>query len=279
MQLDNSSQLKEREFLLFSDCLIWLANERMIEAEWLHKRDSLEGPSAWNPGKRPEFKRTRSRSENEVPDIAKRRRRPGFGGPTKSGLGSAGIEEKWWFKGKVDLIDCEVVLNASRERDDKRRLDILNPEMSFSMYADTEVLRDDWVADIRGAKASLLVSLNVMHPNSTLTSSTSNNHIRRSLQALPYLPEGEENQGQPRRGRVDHFVPAVWVPDGKTGACMRCGKSFSWRRRRHHCRLCGRCVCSGCSERVSVISAISDYSHSERQSIDILYFRSECKGS
>jgi hypothetical protein len=26
---------------------------------------------------------------------------------------------------------------------------------------------------------------------------------------------------------------------------------FGWRRRRHHCRLCGRCVCAGCSGRVS----------------------------
>ena len=34
---------------------------------------------------------------------------------------------------------------------------------------------------------------------------------------------------------------------------MRCGRSFGWRRRRHHCRLCGRCICAPCSGRVSSI--------------------------
>jgi FYVE, RhoGEF and PH domain containing 5/6 len=52
---------------------------------------------------------------------------------------------------------------------------------------------------------------------------------------------------------VDHWVPAIWIPDGKTSSCMRCGRSFGWRRRRHHCRLCGRCICASCSGRVSPI--------------------------
>ena len=160
-------------------------------------------------------------------------------------------EERWWYKGKVDLVDAEVVLSTSRERGEERRFDILNPEMSFSLYADHQASRDEWVDDLRGAKASLMVSLNVMHPNSTLNSSSSTNHIRRSLQALPYQPDDDENQSAPRRGKVDHFVPAVWVPDGKTSSCMRCGRAFSWRRRRHHSRLCGRCVCATCSSRVS----------------------------
>lgn len=257
MQLDNSSILKEREFLLFSDCLVWLANDRMIEAEWLRKHDTsdLAAPGKLRkgtPGKRPEFKRTRSKSENEVQDAVRNRNRQA---PPSAFKGSpnivSGLEERWWYKGKVDLVDAEVVLSATRERGDERRFDVLNPEMSFSLYADCESSRDDWVEDMRGAKASLMISLNVMHPNSTLTSSASTNHIRRSLQALPYQPDDGENESQLRRGKVDHFVPAVWVPDGKTSSCMRCGRAFSWRRRRHHCRLCGRCVCAGCSNRVS----------------------------
>ena len=88
-----------------------------------------------------------------------------------------------------------------------------------------------------------------MHPNSTLTSSTSTHHLRRSLQALPHSPE--EDARKPRRGKVEHFVPAIWIPDAKTESCMRCGRSFGWRRRRHHCRLCGRCVCANCSGKVS----------------------------
>ena len=117
--------------------------------------------------------------------------------------------------------------------------------------------RDEWVAAIRNAKSSLLVSLSVMQLNSTLTSSSSTNHLRRTLQALPYSPE---DSSRPKRGKVEHFVPAVWVPDGKAESCMRCGRTFGWRRRRHHCRLCGRCVCGSCSGKVST-SALRTVTH------------------
>jgi hypothetical protein len=155
----------------------------------------------------------------------------------------------------------------------------------------TEDERDSWSAAIRQAKEQLLASLNVTHPNSTLASSSSTTHLRRSLQALPFPPEvltskkgkgkaefmkgkhwsgtsidsgsdldmkrkgkgkdmGEDSEIG-RRRKVEHWVPAIWIPDEKTSACMRCGRPFGWRRRRHHCRLCGRCVCAGCSGRVS----------------------------
>ncbi|KAH8119782.1 hypothetical protein DFH11DRAFT_1556530 [Phellopilus nigrolimitatus] len=257
IQLDNSSVLKERDFFLFSDCLLWLANDRMIEAEWLRRSDAAViggmaflrgGPS----GIRPDFKRTRSKSENEIQDTSISARGQASGSP--KGTDSSQVEERWWFKGKIDLVDIEVVVSSARERSDERCLEILSPEMSFALYADTEQIRNDWVSALRGAKASLLVSLNVMHPNSTLASSMSTSHIRRSLQALPYLTEEDEVQSLPKRGKVDHFVPAIWVPDGRSDSCMRCGRTFGWRRRRHHCRLCGRCICSGCSERTFFIS-------------------------
>ena len=114
----------------------------------------------------------------------------------------------------------------------------------------TEEERDGWTVAIRNAKSSLLVSLNMMHPNSTLTSSEATTHLRRALQALPH---SAEDGTQPPRGRVDHFLPAVWVPDAKTDSCMRCGVRFGWRRRRHHCRLCGRCICANCSGKVCMV--------------------------
>lgn len=117
---------------------------------------------------------------------------------------------------------------------------------------------------IRSAKAARLASFQITHPGTTLTSSSSNAHVRRALQALPHDPAStcagnavgnsfsKKSAGDqlPRRGKVDHFVPAIWVPDQKTETCMRCNSRFGWRRRRHHCRLCGRVVCASCSEKV-----------------------------
>jgi FYVE/RhoGEF/PH domain-containing protein 5/6 len=156
-------------------------------------------------------------------------------------------------------------------------------EIDDKPFSATEEERDDWTTEIRGGKTQLFVSLNVTNPNSTSTSSASTNHIRRSLQALPFPPpddrlgtlrasssldvigvslslndgkgrkKNKEKHGHSveRRRKVDHWVPAIWIPDEKTSSCMRCGRSFGWRRRRHHCRLCGRCICASCSGRVS----------------------------
>ena len=39
----------------------------------------------------------------------------------------------------------------------------------------------------------------------------------------------------------------VWVPDQRVTMCQVCGGEFSLVTRRHHCRACGKVVCSACS--------------------------------
>lgn len=42
--------------------------------------------------------------------------------------------------------------------------------------------------------------------------------------------------------------PPVWVPDQLVVACSCCNASFTWLRRRHHCRACGQIFCAECSK-------------------------------
>jgi hypothetical protein len=37
-----------------------------------------------------------------------------------------------------------------------------------------------------------------------------------------------------------------WVPDAEAPSCQKCNVKFEGRRRRSHCRWCGRVVCAGC---------------------------------
>ena len=275
LQMERSESPKEREFLLFSDCLVWLAPADASDTSW-----------DWSKTNAPAMARTRSKSEAQLPtfnpstaDVSPSKpvtpskpQRKSFQPPLHSPIKrNTSAEERWVYKGRAELVDLEVVISP----DELGRLDLLGPEGSFVLYAVTDEERDDWGSEIRQAKAQLLVSLNITNPNSTLTSSTSTNHVRRSLQALPF-PLTDDRLGtvrasgdsshkgkkakdnkKERRGRVEHWVPAIWIPDGKTDGCMRCGKMFGWRRRRHHCRLCGRCVCAACSGRVSAPSPAS----------------------
>lgn len=285
LQLEGSVA-REREFLLFSDSLVWLASAEgeVISEKWdFNFALSPDGPKSASPygrgagagrnGRPAPMVRSRSKSDADVYQAAEAYKRREsilrfkiMGTPKKKRHASSGSDDRWLYKGHIDLVDLDVVVSPPTEPGEERRLELLSPQASFAVYAcecaihellevmfsvnpATEDERDRWSESIRNAKEALLVSLNSTHPNSTLTSSASTQHLRRTLEAVPYSPEDHEKK--PKRGKVDHFVPAIWIPDGKTEGCMRCGRAFGWRRRRHHCRLCGRCVCGSCSGRVS----------------------------
>lgn len=42
-------------------------------------------------------------------------------------------------------------------------------------------------------------------------------------------------------------IAPVWVRDSAVTMCMTCTSHFTALRRRHHCRACGKIVCSNCS--------------------------------
>ncbi|XP_067631089.1 zinc finger FYVE domain-containing protein 16 [Eurosta solidaginis] len=41
-------------------------------------------------------------------------------------------------------------------------------------------------------------------------------------------------------------VPPIWVPDNMAVGCMQCQAKFTMIKRRHHCRACGKVLCSVC---------------------------------
>ncbi|KAG5261748.1 hypothetical protein AALO_G00287910 [Alosa alosa] len=40
-----------------------------------------------------------------------------------------------------------------------------------------------------------------------------------------------------------------WVPDSEAPTCMNCGQKFTFTKRRHHCRACGKVYCAVCCSR------------------------------
>ncbi|KAI0801348.1 hypothetical protein C8Q74DRAFT_1192978 [Fomes fomentarius] len=267
LQLEGSTP-KEREFLLFSDCLIWLAS---ADGDFFSERWGALAVSPGAGASTPDL-RLRTRSDAQADVIHKRQSLLNLkmnGSPRKKRQASSGVDDRWIYRGHVDLVDLEVVVSTPAVGDTPERgFELLSPHQSFAVYAVGEEERDEWVTAIRNAKSSLLVSLSVMQLNSTLTSSASTNHLRRTLQALPYAPE---DASKPKRGKVEHFVPAVWIPDGKTESCMRCGRTFGWRRRRHHCRLCGRCVCGSCSGKTFFIVDLNAKDHKSARACEACY--------
>ncbi|CBN78436.1 conserved unknown protein [Ectocarpus siliculosus] len=49
---------------------------------------------------------------------------------------------------------------------------------------------------------------------------------------------------------AESFSPPLWQEPGKDSRCAVCDSTFGYvLKRRHHCRNCGRLVCSACAER------------------------------
>eukprot|EP00928_Gymnodinium_smaydae_P099367 TRINITY_DN9457_c1_g1_i1.p1 TRINITY_DN9457_c1_g1~~TRINITY_DN9457_c1_g1_i1.p1 ORF type:complete len:939 (-),score=162.83 TRINITY_DN9457_c1_g1_i1:82-2898(-) len=59
-----------------------------------------------------------------------------------------------------------------------------------------------------------------------------------------------------RSRRQRSVAEGEWKPDDEAPACTRCGDSFSFSRRRHHCRNCGDVVCFACSKERVVLPRI-----------------------
>ncbi|XP_062609221.1 zinc finger FYVE domain-containing protein 26-like [Saccostrea cucullata] len=111
------------------------------------------------------------------------------------------------------------------------------------------------------------------------TSLTESVRVRRSIDYTDFLNKYSKTKGKNRSflsnspnigspvmraTRSNKFVmPAEpppkekWQPDSATQTCMVCQvERFSMFNRRHHCRRCGRVVCSSCSTKTSQVSGM-----------------------
>jgi len=61
-------------------------------------------------------------------------------------------------------------------------------------------------------------------------------------------------------GQLGESAP-VWIPDQRVTMCQECGVLFTMVQRRHHCRACGKVVCTHCSKNKAPLRYKSWESH------------------
>ena len=101
---------------------------------------------------------------------------------------------------------------------------IASPVRSCTLRASSVQERNDWLEAMNSAIED--------HVNRKATFNIASNE-----------PNGN---GPEEVGKLGNSAP-VWVPDRRVTMCQNCGAEFSVLVRRHHCRACGKVVCSTCS--------------------------------
>ncbi len=179
-QVEKSGAPVEREFLLFSDCMIWLAAAEPLGQSWdwswsasgnsgnISSSGGVSQSTHNTPlgskiaGERPSMTRSRSKSEAELPSLkadtpdghAEHKVQNSGSGedpvpitpvraskvkyhnspppPPNMAKRRYSVDDKWVYKGRIALVDVEVIVGSTLEGD--RKFEILSPEGSFVLY-------------------------------------------------------------------------------------------------------------------------------------------------
>lgn len=62
---------------------------------------------------------------------------------------------------------------------------------------------------------------------------------------VPYIPPDSMDLGPPPPYSCTSSLGRVapkWIPDAEAPVCMSCEVRFTFTKRRHHCRACGRVI-------------------------------------
>ncbi|CAN9502991.1 unnamed protein product [Ophioblennius macclurei] len=77
----------------------------------------------------------------------------------------------------------------------------------------------------------------VVHSPSLVPSESPDNDLQAGQQGAALCRKPASSLGE---------VAPVWVPDSQAPVCMKCDVKFTFTKRRHHCRACGKVFCAAC---------------------------------
>lgn len=98
--------------------------------------------------------------------------------------------------------------------DIKNAFNVFSLKKSFTLMAVSQKEKQDWVIHLEKC---------IMYCNGGV---------------MPFVSTGEQD---------NNLTAPVWISDHNAINCMCCSKKFTVINRRHHCRSCGRVICTDCS--------------------------------
>jgi len=171
----------------------------------------------------------------------------------------------------TDSFDYETLRDSIKKSDRDRAFALINPApiKSFVVFAPDRYEKKNWIDAIREEQKNQRERDELHRKTYLSTGRTASLHhlmARRTMSQSsigvdtpPMFSTGDAgtpltNTLSPAGSFLDMNIDAeeassekrvLFVPNTKK--CMICHESFTWLRRPHHCRSCGKCVCHSCS--------------------------------
>uniref|UniRef100_A0A8C6XTU0 Zinc finger FYVE domain-containing protein n=1 Tax=Naja naja TaxID=35670 RepID=A0A8C6XTU0_NAJNA len=133
-----------------------------------------------------------------------------------------------------DLVPPNCGGNSKNKNDISEKIKT-SENVATNIYAD-ETVQNALVTDARGEHADDYDSV-VSNSSCLATASDSPDNDLGAGQSGVHARKPFTNLGE---------VAPVWVPDSQAPNCMKCEARFTFTKRRHHCRACGKVFCAAC---------------------------------
>uniref|UniRef100_A0A4Q8K9Y3 U2-Nephitoxin-Nsp1a_1 n=1 Tax=Nephila sp. SGP-2016 TaxID=1905176 RepID=A0A4Q8K9Y3_9ARAC len=115
------------------------------------------------------------------------------------------------------------------QQDYQNEFSIISVTRSFTLAARSQEERQEWIVALTKA----------IQENFSKRSTFTNQRLLQERQDR----NSEDDDGEFVLGKK----APVWIPDARVTMCQLCTSEFTVTFRRHHCRACGKVICSICS--------------------------------
>ncbi|UXI18193.1 Krueppel-like factor 2 [Sarcoptes scabiei] len=195
---------------------------------------------------------------HDLEDLEKRftEEQPSNSDQTQSNLSNnqQSINEKM-IQNEEDIAKKEIsYLNEKESANPENEIELLSKEIS-EKESETELRELEEVlasqSIVSSSSENLNESTNADLPASSRSEnnrvkSHQDNHLGGLVRNINYFERQEMPNGLTEEEQMLGKVKPFWIPDEDAANCLHCDSKFTIIKRRHHCRSCGKVLCSQC---------------------------------
>ncbi|XP_042896619.1 zinc finger FYVE domain-containing protein 9 [Parasteatoda tepidariorum] len=157
------------------------------------------------------------------------------------------------LENELDLVSQSIILESNSVSSDAlvQKEDDVDLEENIALKTDSDIKVDELSLRLQRPTSLNLPSLQLSAAEVIVEEDLCLDHENSDQlveNGSPVTPIDELTSEVPcvKQQQQIGFIRPYWIPDSEAANCMHCAMKFTVIRRRHHCRACGKVLCSRC---------------------------------